>query len=169
MRFTSFVLMVSFSGCVGAQVYACKDPVTGKTGYADAPCPSGSRSRLVVPPTTQEQALRDRALAAEASEKRYRLRMESQERDFAVRTLIIGQTITQTAPPPVPQQKQVSGFECRLATRELEMATSSGRDENERILKTNAAIMKTNQSCGTDTPLLKLPDVTNIQINNFQR
>ncbi len=173
MRTLWFSALVSLSFVAEAQIFACKDLATGKTNYTEAACPGKTQSRLVVPARTPEQISMDRRSAYEAQQRAYRppveTRISQHSNELGNGRPPVEPEIASNAPPPAPRGPNGS-WSCRMALRDIDIASSSGSQTgDDRVHKVNGAILSANQACGTDTPLVKLPDVTNVNVNNFHR
>lgn len=144
---TAFVL-VSFSIPALAQVYQCQD-VSGNVHFSDRPCTSAQSGGMIEPRRTDAQIERDRMQAAEAHERKDRQQMAQ-----AQRQVMDPPARTHRAEPAHPSTSQA----CKEARKELEFVSSirtTGQDE--KRMRTNAAIANVNAACGSNTPLMQEP------------
>lgn len=153
MRWISAVACLAVAGMclpVEAQVHRCKD-AAGKTIYSDAPCTSGQTGQLIEREKSREQILEERLQAAQANERKYRMQDAEQSSKIYEQQRQSRPLNTQ---PPVPQNL-ASSRECKAAQKELEFVSSIRTlPQNEKRLRTNAAITNVNASCGSKTELM---------------
>ncbi|MCT9811926.1 DUF4124 domain-containing protein [Acidovorax sp. Be4] len=139
---------------VTAQVHKCKD-ASGKTIYADAPCAADQSGGLIERKRTQGEIDEERMQAAEANERKYRAQAARQEAQAFEQ-----QQQRQAIPAggqPVVQDKS-SSPECKEATKELEFVSSIRTvTQDEKRMRTNAAIAQVNAHCGSNTQLMQEP------------
>lgn len=149
MKFVMVVLLMLSAG-VQAQVIKCTHPKTGKITYASTPCEAGHASKLIEDVKSTDEILAERQRAAEANGRLNRNRPAEPE----------GQRFAQPAAAPVPPAPTVAppSYECLRAQRDLETISSirTGSEE-ERRNRINAANVKVNILCGTQTELIQPP------------
>ena len=157
MRIISAILcLAAFSVTAStafAQVHRCKD-AAGKTIYSDAPCATGQTGQLIERQKSQDEIYQERAQAAEANERKYR----SQQSERAQQSFEMQQRNASQAPAAAPPQLQSASRECREAQKDLEFVSSIRTiSQDEKRMRTNAAIARVNASCGSNTPLMQEP------------
>lgn len=137
-----------------AQVHRCKD-ISGKLTYSDQPCAAGQSGGIIEPQKSREQILEERLQAAEANERKYRaqaVRQDAQifEQQQRQPTLPYGSQTT--------AQDKASSRECKEAMKKLEFVSSIRTvPQDEKRMRTNAAITAVNAACGSNTPLMQEP------------
>lgn len=147
-----------------AQVHRCKDAL-GRLIYSDQPCIAGQSGGIFEPQKSREQILEERLQAAEANERKYRAQAARQE--------------TQMFEQQRQQQQRQAGFsyggqataqdkassrECKEAMKNLEFVSSIRTvSQDEKRLRTNAAITSVNAACGSNTPLMQEPPKVFVQ------
>ena len=138
---------------VMAQVHKCQD-ASGKTIYTDAQCASGQSGGLLERQRTQSEIHQERMQAAEANERKYRAQAASQDAQAFEQQ-------RQAAPPASSQataQDKGSSRECKEATKDLEFVSSVRTvSQDEKRMRTNAAIARVNANCGSNTQLMQEP------------
>ncbi len=144
---------------VQAQVFRCTG-ADGKTLYSDQPCSARSRSALIEAPRTQQEIAAERELAAQAEERKQRAR--SAEREQQLLDARLQQQERQLQPAPQHAAPRAPGGgdaeACRAARKELEFVSSIRTvPQDEKRLRTNAAITNVNAACGSSTPLMQEP------------
>lgn len=134
-----------------AQVYRCKD-TAGKTIYADAPCPTGQTGYLMEPAKTPENILEERLQAAQANERKYRA--QAAEQEAHIRTA----EILPTAQNPSTFTSIPTSHACERAKKEVAFISGMRTlSADEQRLRFNAAIVRSNIDCGTQTELIQEP------------
>ncbi len=137
-----------------AQVHKCKD-ASGKTIYSDAPCAASQSGALLERQRTQSEIAQERMQAAEANERKYRAQAARQEAQ------VFEQQQQRQAIPAGGQaavQDKSSSRECKEATKDLEFVSSIRTvTQDEKRMRTNAAIARVNASCGSNTQLMQEP------------
>ena len=143
-----------------AQVHRCKDS-SGKLTYSDQPCAAGQSGGVIEHQKSREQILEERLQAAEANERKYRAQTARQEAQ------IFEQQQRQAALPyggQVTAQDKASSRECKEAMKKLDFVSSIRTvPQNEKRMRTNAAITQVNASCGSNTPLMQEPPKVFVQ------
>ena len=166
MRWISAVACLAVAGMclpVEAQVHRCKD-AAGKTIYSDAPCTSGQTGQLIEREKSREQILEERLQAAQANERKYRMQDAEQSSKIYEQQRQSRPLNTQ---PPV-RQNLASSRECKAAQKELEFVSSIRTlPQNEKRLRTNAAITNVNASCGSKTELMQEPPKVIVRPTNI--
>lgn len=136
-----------------AQVHKCKD-ATGRTIYADAPCAADQSGGLLERRRTQNEIAQERMQAAEANERKYRSQAAQQEAQLLERR----QYQTSPAQRQAVVEDKSSSLECKAATKDLAFASSIRTvSQDEKRMRTNAAIARVNASCGSNTQLMQEP------------
>lgn len=153
MRLLGLALISAFLALpAAAQIYRCKD-ATGSTTLSDKPCTGGQTGGLVERKRSNEEIYQERIQAAEANERKYQrqmLDMQQKQLDNQQRMLSGAQT---TAP-----QQQSQSLACREARKELEFVSSIRTvSQDEKRMRTNAAISNVNAACGSNTQLMQEP------------
>ncbi|KAB7773694.1 DUF4124 domain-containing protein [Xanthomonas sontii] len=150
--FTAGIALSVFS--VQAQVYRCAEK-SGKTTYSDLPCPANQPGELLERQRSQDEIAGERDQAAQANQRKYQDRAAEREAQaFQDRqrstTAVSTQGRAQAAAADTPA--------CRAAQKELDFVSSIRTlSLDERRIRTNAAIVQVNASCGTTTPLMQEP------------
>ncbi|MEA9585974.1 DUF4124 domain-containing protein [Xanthomonas sp. WHRI 10064A] len=145
---------VSAAFAANAQVHRCTD-AAGKTFYADVPCAANQTGALLERPKSADEITRERAQAAGALERKHQDRVaERDEQEFQRRQRAgessVAQNGTSVSPADTPA--------CRSAQKELEFVSSIRTlSQDEKRMRTNAAIAQVNASCGSNTPLMQEP------------
>lgn len=136
-----------------AQVHRCKD-ANGHTTYSERPCAAGQSGGIIAAKKSREQLLEERLQAAESSEIKYRAQsiergrmLMDQQRQGSV-----------VARQQAPTQNLASTRECKDARKDLEFVSSIRTvSQDEKRMRTNAAITSVNAACGSNTPLMQEP------------
>lgn len=138
-----------------AQVYQCKD-ASGRVDFSDQPCTSAQSGGLIEKRKTDAEIYQDRLQAAEANERKYRQQAaEAQQHQLEMQQRLLEQQAR--ASQQVPAHPSTSQA-CKDARKELEFVSSirtTGQDE--KRMRTNAAISNVNAACGSNTPLMQEP------------
>lgn len=165
MRWISVIACLAFAGmslAVNAQVHRCKD-AAGKTIYSDAPCASNQTGQLIERQKSREEILQERLQAAESNERKYRA--QDAERN---RQMFEQQRQTRSVNTAPAQQNLASSRACQEAQKELEfVAKIRTVPQDEKRLRTNAAIAKVNASCGSKTELMQEPPKVIVRPSNI--
>ncbi|WP_159914954.1 DUF4124 domain-containing protein [Pantoea sp. 18069] len=136
-----------------AQVHKCKD-ASGRTIYADAPCAAGQSDELLERRRTQSEIDQERMQAAEANERRERAEADRQ----ASRLFERQQGQAAPAASQAAVQDKASSLECKAATKDLAFVSNIRTlSQDEKRMRTNAAIARVNASCGSNTQLMQEP------------
>lgn len=150
----AFVLL-GFSIPSLAQVYQCKD-ASGHVNFSDHPCSTSQNGGLIERRRTDAEIYRDRIQAAESNERKYRQQAaEAQRQQVEMQQRLIDQQAR--SHPEAPAHPSTSQA-CKEARKELEFVSSirtTGQDE--RRMRTNAAISNVNAACGSNTQLIHEP------------
>ena len=157
MRFMPVVMLVAlvvFAPATFAQVHKCKD-AAGKTIYTDAPCTAGQSGGMIERQRTQSEIYRERMQAEEANERKYRAQAATRDAQ------LLEQQQRQALAPAGGQvvvQDKASSRECKEAQKELEFVSSIRTiTQDEKRMRTHAAIARVNASCGSNTQLMQEP------------
>ncbi|MBH2043333.1 MAG: DUF4124 domain-containing protein [Comamonadaceae bacterium] len=157
MRFMPVAMLVAlvvFAPATFAQVHKCKD-AAGKTIYTDAPCTAGQSGGMIERQRTQSEIYQERIQAAEANERKYR--SQAATRDAQMLEQQQRQALAPAGGQVVVQDK-ASSRECKEAQKELEFVSSIRTiTQDEKRMRTNAAIARVNASCGSNTQLMQEP------------
>ena len=157
MRFMPVAMLVAlvvFAPATFAQVHKCKD-AAGKTIYTDAPCTAGQSGGMIERQRTQSEIYQERIQAAEANERKYR--SQAATRDAQMLEQQQRQALAPAGGQVVVQDK-ASSRECKEAQKELEFVSSIRTiPQDEKRMRTNAAIARVNASCGSNTQLMQEP------------
>lgn len=150
----AFVLLF-FSIPSLAQVYQCKD-TSGHVNFSDHPCSTSQDGGLIERRRTDAEIYRDRMQAAEANAQKYRQQAaQSQQQQWEMQQRMLDQqTRASRQVPAHPSSTQA----CKEARKELEFVSSirtTGQDE--KRIRTNAAISNVNAACGSNTQLMQEP------------
>lgn len=156
MRFLSLIVISAFLAMpAAAQVYRCKDSA-GAITLSDRPCSGAQTGGLVERKRSNEEIYQERMQAAEANERKYQQQMrEMQQRQIETQQ----RALTQQAPgfQSAPQQANQSPA-CKEARKELEFVSSIRTvSQDEKRMRTNAAISNVNAACGSNTQLMQEP------------
>ncbi len=148
----TLVALAVFAPATFAQVHKCKD-AAGKTIYTDAPCTAGQSGGMIERQRTQSEIYQERMQAAEANERKYRAQAATRDAQMPEQ---------QRQPLPaggqVVAQDKASSRDCKEAQKELEFVSSIRTiPQNEKRMRTNAAIARVNASCGSNTELMQEP------------
>jgi hypothetical protein len=104
---------------------------------------------------TQSEIYQERIQAAEANERKYRSQAATRD------ALMLEQQQRQALAPAGGQvvvQDKASSRECKEAQKELEFVSSIRTiPQDEKRMRTNAAIARVNASCGSNTQLMQEP------------
>ena len=154
MPVAMLVALVVFAPATFAQVHKCKD-AAGKTIYTDAPCTAGQSGGMIERQRTQSEIYQERIQAAEANERKYRSQAATRDAQM------LEQQQRQASAPAGGQvvvQDKASSRECKEAQKELEFVSSIRTiPQDEKRMRTNAAIARVNASCGSNTQLMQEP------------
>lgn len=148
-------IFLGFSIPALAQVYQCKD-ASGHMNFSDRPCTSNQSGGLIERRRTDAEIYRERMQAAEANERKYQQRAaETQQQQMEMQQRMLNQqTHAFQQTPPNPSTTQA----CKEARKELEFVSSIRTiSQDEKRMRTNAAITAVNASCGTTTELMQEP------------
>ncbi|MCC8470214.1 DUF4124 domain-containing protein [Xanthomonas phaseoli] len=137
-----------------AQVHRCTD-AAGKIVYADVPCAPNQTGALLERPKSADEITRERAQAAGAIERKHQDRAaERGEQEFQQSQRAVTSTVAQNGTSVSPADTPA----CRGAQKELEFVSSIRTlSQDEKRMRTNAAIAQVNASCGSNTPLMQEP------------
>lgn len=137
----------------GAQVHRCKD-ASGKFTYSDRACDTTHSGGVIELKKSRESILEERLQAAEANERKYRAQdAERQQRAFEQQQAQPRAVANQPAPRNLAESR-----ECKDAQKDLEIvSTIMTLSQNDKRMRTNAAITKVNASCGSNTALMQEP------------
>ena len=139
-----------------AQVHRCTN-AAGQSIYTDAPCAEGQTSKLVERQKSAAEIAQDRANADAATDRK--CRAQAAER------------AQQDAPPSSPSQASTqtplaATPACKNAQKEMEFVSSIRTlSQDEKRMRTNAAIANVNAACGTNTPLMQEPPKVIVKAN----
>lgn len=148
------VIGLSSTAPAHAQVHRCLD-ASGKTIYSDAPCTTGQPGQLIERRKSQEEIVRERMQAAEANERKYRSQQaERDQQNFETQRQNASRSTVSTQQP-----QNLSGSRaCTEAKKDLEYVSSIRTiSQDEKRMRTNAAITQVNAACGSNTPLMQEP------------
>lgn len=153
---TTAIVTALFALPAAAQIYQCKD-ASGKLSFSDSPCSSADAGALIQRKKSNDEISRERADAAEANERKHQRQMnEMQQRQIESQQRVIEQQARQ-ASAPAPEQLGNS-LQCKEARKELEFISSIRTiSQDEKRMRTNAAITSVNAACGSNTPLMQEP------------
>jgi hypothetical protein len=157
MRFLAAAIVTAFIALpASAQVYQCKD-ASGKLTFSDRPCSNAHSGGIVQRKKSDDEIYRERAEAAEANERKYQRQInEMQQRQIESQQRVIDQQARQAGAPP-PEQLGASR-QCKEARKELEFVSSIRTvSQDEKRMRTNAAITNVNAACGSNTQLMQEP------------
>ena len=139
-----------------AQVHRCTN-AAGQSIYTDAPCAEGQTSRLIERQKSAAEIAQDRANADAATDRKYRAQAAERAQ--------------QDAPPSSPSQAGTqtplaATPACKSAQKEMEFVSSIRTlSQDEKRMRTNAAIANVNAACGTNTPLMQEPPKVIVKAN----
>lgn len=154
MLVATLVALVGFVPTTFAQVHKCKD-ASGKTIYTDAPCSAGQSGGLIERERTQSEIQQERMQSAEANERKYRAQAVTRD------VQMLEQQQRRLLPPAggqVAAQDKTSSRECKEAQKDLDFVSSIRTvPQDEKRMRTNAAIARVNASCGSNTQLMQEP------------
>lgn len=156
MSRTAFVLtaLLIVGSTAFAQVHRCKD-AAGNLHFSDRPCSAGQTGGLVMRQKSQEEIYQERMQAAEANERKYRSRLAEREQQMLDQQRVMNERAARPAQQPA-QLAQTR--ECQAAKRELEFVSSLRTpSQDEKRMRTNAAITQVNAACGSNTALMQEP------------
>jgi len=156
MRYKLFGIVLVLAGlgpAAHAQVFKCAT-ADGQLTFSDKPCVAGSQGTLLERQKSWEEISRERATAAEAEERKYRARSAEREQQLQEQQMQLSRQ--QAAPSQRPSQSDSTP--CREARKELDFVSSIRTlSQDEKRLRTNAAISNVNAACGSNTPLMQEP------------
>ena len=153
MHVAASIACLALVAPTSAQVHRCKDGA-GRTIYSEQPCAADQSGAMIVPAKSREQILEERLRAAEANERKYRAQGMERERAMLEQQRQGAVATRQQA----PAQNLASTRECREARKELEFVSSiRTTSQDEKRMRTNAAITSVNAACGSNTPLMQEP------------
>ena len=139
-----------------AQVHRCTN-AAGQSIYTDAPCAEGQTSKLVERQKSAAEIAQERANADAATDRKYRAQAAERAQ--------------QDAPPSSPSQASTqtplaATPACKNAQKEMEFVSSIRTlSQDEKRMRTNAAIANVNAACGTNTPLMQEPPKVIVKAN----
>ncbi|MCZ8091921.1 MAG: DUF4124 domain-containing protein [Acidovorax sp.] len=139
-----------------AQVHRCTN-AAGHSVYTDAPCAEGQTSKLVERQKSAAEIAQERANADAATDRKYRAQAAERAQ--------------QDAPPSSPSQASTqtplaATPACKNAQKEMEFVSSIRTlSQDEKRMRTNAAIANVNAACGTNTPLMQEPPKVIVKAN----
>ena len=139
-----------------AQVHRCTN-AAGQSIYTDAPCAEGQTSKLVERQKSAAEIAQERANADAATDRKYRAQAAERAQ--------------QDAPPSSPSQASTqtplaATPACKSAQKEMEFVSSIRTlSQDEKRMRTNAAIANVNAACGTNTPLMQEPPKVIVKAN----
>ena len=139
-----------------AQVHRCTN-AAGQSIYTDAPCAEGQTSKLVERQKSAAEIAQERANADAATDRKYRAQAAERAQ--------------QDAPPSSPSQAGTqtplaATPACKSAQKEMEFVSSIRTlSQDEKRMRTNAAIANVNAACGTNTPLMQEPPKVIVKAN----
>lgn len=147
--------VAAFAAPTQAQVFKCAGPA-GSPTYSDRPCDQGRGMVLMQRERSWQELADERAIAAEAQERKYRARRDERERQMMEHQMRLSQQrASQFAHPP---RNRGATPECTAAKKELEFVSSIRTvSQDEKRMRTNAAISNVNAACGSNTPLMQEP------------
>lgn len=153
MRWIPATAMIAFTALAlpaMAQVHKCTD-ASGRTIYADAPCAAGQSGSLIERQRTPAEIDSARLQAAQANERKYRAQAAEQE---SARS----QSQQLPAAGQAPVDDKAYSRECKAANKDLAFVSNIRTiSQDEKRMRTNAAIARVNASCGSNTPLMQEP------------
>ena len=160
MPVAALIAFAFFAMQASAQVHRCKD-ASGKLTYSDQPCASGQNGEIIERQKSREQILEERLQAAEANERKYRSQAAQQE----VQMFEQQQRLSVMPPSRQPAaQDKAASRQCKEAQKELEFVSSIRTlSQNEKRMRTNAAITSVNAACGSNTQLMQEPPKVVVQ------
>lgn len=135
-----------------AQVHRCTN-AAGQSVYTDVPCPEGQTSKLIERQKSAAEIAQERANAEAATERKYRAQSAERAQHDA----------STSSPSPAPTSTNTpaslaSTPACKNAQKEMEFVSSIRTlSQDEKRMRTNAAITSVNAACGTNTPLMQEP------------
>ena len=153
MPVATLLTLAAFAMPSPAQVHRCKDE-TGKLTFSDQPCKAGQIGELIQQKKSREAILEERMQAAEANERKYRAQSADLERQvFEQQRDQSRASLSQAVP-----QNMASSAECNAARKELAFVSNIRTvSQDEKRMRTNAAITAVNASCGSNTQLMQEP------------
>lgn len=157
MRLVALTIITAFLALpAAAQVYRCKDSA-GNTTLSDRPCSGAQSGGLVERKRTNEEIYQERMLAAEANERKYQQQArEMQQQQLETQQRMLNQQASNAQAPASQQSGQSQA--CKEARKELEFVSSVRTiSQDEKRMRTNAAITNVNAACGSNTQLMQEP------------
>jgi hypothetical protein len=153
MPVAPLLALAVFATSSSAQVHRCKD-ATGKVTFSDQPCNVGQSGGIIQAKKSREEILEERMQAAEANERKYRAQSVDLERQvFEQQRDQSRASLSQPAP-----QNMAASHECKAARKELAFVSNIRTvPQDEKRMRTNAAITAVNASCGSNTQLMQEP------------
>lgn len=150
-------LFFAVSATAQAQVYRCAD-ATGKQIYSDRPCDAvGAKGGMIQRERSAESIIQERIDAQEATERKYQRRAAEREQQAFDQQMDEARQRQARAAQPAPQ-RQSDTAACRSAQKELEFVSSIATlSQNDKRMRTNAAISNVNAACGSNTQLMQEP------------
>ncbi len=150
-------LLLGFMTLAHAQVYKCADS-SGKTIFSDKPCDAhGAKGGQVQRGRTADEIYQERMQALDASERKYQRRAAEREQQMFDQQMNAARQRQAIEARPAPQ-RQSDTVECKKAQKELDYVSSIRTvSQDEKRMRTNAAITSVNAACGSNTPLMQEP------------
>lgn len=159
MRNVVLYLALAAAACATpaqAQVFKCAGPA-GNPTYSDRPCDQGRGMVLMQRERSWQELADERAIAAEAEERKYRARRDERERQMMEHQMRLSQQQAAQAAAPRAQSPGETPA-CKAARKELEFVSSIRTvSQDEKRMRTNAAISNVNAACGSNTQLMQEP------------
>lgn len=151
-----FALGVTLATGAQAQVFKCPGP-GGKMIYADRPCDQGHGVTMLERERTFEDIAAERAVAADAEQRKYRARQDAREQQMVEHQMRLSSQQA-AARNPTPTSAPGDSPACKAARKELDFVSSIRTvSQDEKRLRTNAAISNVNAACGSNTQLMQEP------------
>lgn len=157
MRTIIFTFLLAFSASASAQVYQCND-VHGNFIFSDQPCDTlGASGGPIQRGPSAEEIDKERQQAHEATERKYQRRAAEREQQAFDQQMEAAQQ-RQALGARAASLRHSDTPACKEAQKELEFVSSIRTiSQDEKRMRTNAAIANVNAACGSDTPLLQEP------------
>lgn len=139
-----------------AQVFKCAG-AGGKPVYSDRPCENGDSGTMLERRKTWQEISRERSIAAEAEQRKYRERSDQREQHLFEEQMRLSRQ-QQAAQAQSRQQPQSETAACKAAKKELAFVSNIRTvSQDEKRMRTNAAISNVNAACGSNTQLMQEP------------
>lgn len=159
MRNVLYIFALALAGlsqASHAQVFKCSG-AGGKLVYSDRPCENGTSGSMIERQKTWQEISRERSIAAEAEQRKYQALSDQRAQQLSEAQMRLSRQ-QQSAQSQPRQQPQSETAECKAAKKELAFVSNIRTvSQDEKRMRTNAAISNVNAACGSSTQLMQEP------------